>query len=87
MVSTPQVGLPALLMYKIEDNVGLAAQDTAITSLHGIQLITGMILADTCQKLNVIKYLKYLKWENGLYIQFIQSFTKETISYDEHLKS
>ena len=27
------------------------------------------------------------KWCNGLYIQFRQSFAKETFSYDEHLKS
>ena len=27
------------------------------------------------------------KWCNGFYIQFRQNFTKETFSYDEHLKS
>ena len=27
------------------------------------------------------------KWCNGFYIEFRQSFTKETFSYDEHLKS
>ena len=27
------------------------------------------------------------KWSNGFYIQFRQHFTKETFSYDEHLKS
>ena len=27
------------------------------------------------------------KWCNGFYIQFRQSFAKETFSYDEHLKS
>ena len=27
------------------------------------------------------------KWCNGLYIEFGQNFTKETFSYDEHLKS
>ena len=27
------------------------------------------------------------KWCDGFYIQFRQSFTKETFSYDEHLKS
>ena len=27
------------------------------------------------------------KWWNGFYIQFRQSFAKETFSYDEHLKS
>ena len=27
------------------------------------------------------------KWGNGLYIQFRQSFAKETFSYDEHFKS
>ena len=27
------------------------------------------------------------KWRNGFYIQFRQSYTKETFSYDEHLKS
>ena len=27
------------------------------------------------------------KWDNGLYIQFRQSFAKETFSYDERLKS
>ena len=27
------------------------------------------------------------KWCNGLYIEFRQNFTKETFSYDEHLKS
>ena len=26
------------------------------------------------------------KWCNGFYIQFRQSFAKETFSYDEHLK-
>ena len=28
-----------------------------------------------------------IKWCNGLYIEFRQSFAKETFSYDEHLKS
>ena len=27
------------------------------------------------------------KWCNGVYIEFIQNFAKETFSYDEHLKS
>ena len=27
------------------------------------------------------------KWCNGFYIEFRQSFAKETFSYDEHLKS
>ena len=27
------------------------------------------------------------KWCNGFYIEFRQSFVKETFSYDEHLKS
>ena len=27
------------------------------------------------------------KWCNGFYIQFRQSFAKETFSYDEHFKS
>ena len=27
------------------------------------------------------------KWCDGFYIQFRQSFAKETFSYDEHLKS
>ena len=38
-----------------------------------------------------IKRVKYFeiktKWSNGFYIQFRQHFTKETFSYDEHLKS
>ena len=27
------------------------------------------------------------KWSDGFYIQFTQSFAKETFSYDEYLKS
>ena len=27
------------------------------------------------------------KWYNGFYIEFRQSFAKETLSYDEYLKS
>ena len=33
------------------------------------------------------KWENKTKWCNGFYIQFRQSFAKETFSYDEHLKS
>ena len=32
-------------------------------------------------------WMNNTKWYNGFYIEFGQSFTKETFSYDEHLKS
>ena len=45
-------------------------------------------------KITIRRNIKYFlwdmnkkKWCNGLYIQFRQSFAKETFSYDEHLKS
>ena len=31
--------------------------------------------------------MKNTKWCSGFYIEFKQSFAKETFSYDEHLKS
>ena len=55
-------------------------------------------LAHTKQKVNYIVGLRpygyhllwdmnNTKWCNGFYIEFRQSFAKETFSYDEHLKS
>ena len=34
-----------------------------------------------------LRDLNDAKWCNGFYIEFKQNFTKETFSYDEHLKS
>ena len=36
---------------------------------------------------SILRDMNNTKWCNGLYIQFRQSFAKETFSYDEYLKS
>ena len=54
----------------------------------------GSVHIFTKQKINNIVGLAYFlrdmnntKWCNGFYIEYRQSFAKETFSYDEYLKS
>ena len=37
--------------------------------------------------LNILHSFEHHKYYNGLYIEFRQSFAKETFSYDKYLKS
>ena len=45
------------------------------------------IVGLTALRLAFLWDMNKTKWCNGFYIEFRQSFAKETFSYDEHLKS
>ena len=45
------------------------------------------IVGLTALRLAFLWDMDFKKWCNGFYIQFRQSFAKETFSYDEYLKS
>ena len=49
--------------------------------------IISMILGLAAPRLALLGDMNNKKWCNGFNIEFRQSFTKETFSYDEHLKS
>ena len=47
----------------------------------------GYIVGPTAIRLAFLWDMNNKKWCNGFYIEFRQSFAKETLSYDEYLKS
>ena len=53
---------------------------------HAIQKVS-YIVGLTAQRLAFLWDLNNTKWCNSFDIEFRQNFTKDTFSYDEHLKS
>ena len=53
---------------------------------HSMQKVS-YIVGLTALRLAFLWDMNNTKWCNGFYIEFRQSFAKETFSYDEHLKS
>ena len=81
-------GLPSLCTHNLEDNLPVIRKKTAQgNTVQGSQELLMIRLRDIYQYEHLLWDMNNTKKCNGFYIQFRQSFIKETFSYDEHLKS
>ena len=65
---------------------GVYAQSRLVFLAHAMQRVC-YIVGLTAIRLAFLWDMDKTKCCNGFYIQFRQTFAKETFSYDEHLKS